>query len=184
MLIPRMGFESHGMIYVEVDPDGSIWINMRKPEGWRCATCDDPDCCWLSHQLFPEPGRLFEETAGTNEAEEKIRSVRNGFQNLQKAEVLARDLLGIELFEGLKESQRATLAAAFQKRHPITHNLGVVDLKYLENVEAGDRPGRDVSLEADEVREVLAICRGVLAHAYTTAGARLLSKADSDSDGP
>lgn len=55
MLIPRMTFETHPRIYVVVDSDGSMWIHHKKPDGWRCATCDDPDCSWLSHQYFPRP---------------------------------------------------------------------------------------------------------------------------------
>ena len=55
MVIPRMTFETHPRIYPEVQPDGSILINLKKPDGWRCATCGDPDCPWLSHRYFPRP---------------------------------------------------------------------------------------------------------------------------------
>ena len=55
MLIPRMIFDSHAMVYTEMLPDGYLLLHHKKPDGWRCATCDDPNCPWLWHQYFPQP---------------------------------------------------------------------------------------------------------------------------------
>ena len=44
----------------------------------------------------------------------------------------------------------------FEKRHPVTHNLGVVDKKYLERTQQNEREGREVHISADEVGRVLA----------------------------
>lgn len=52
--------ETHPMVYAEIQSDGSILFHHKKPDGWRCATCDDPDCLWLSHQYFPQPMKKAE----------------------------------------------------------------------------------------------------------------------------
>lgn len=65
-------------------------------------------------------------TAG--EADEIVRkSVRTQYQSVASAAVAFRDLTGRELFACLEQQERDRLAAVFEKRHPITHNLGVVD---------------------------------------------------------
>jgi hypothetical protein len=45
------------------------------------------------------------------------------------------------------------LDAVFQKRHPITHNLGVIDRKYLERVRSGEAEGREVRVDQGEVEQ-------------------------------
>lgn len=50
---------------------------------------------------------------------------------------------------------RGILDAAFEKRHPITHNLGVVDRKYLERAQAAERHGREVRIVATEIEQML-----------------------------
>jgi hypothetical protein len=47
------------------------------------------------------------------------------------------------------------LGASFAKRHPITHNLGVVDRKYLERAQSAEREGREVRITAAEVGKTL-----------------------------
>ncbi|MEZ6235284.1 MAG: hypothetical protein R3B68_13935 [Phycisphaerales bacterium] len=60
-----------------------------------------------------------------------------------------------------------------EKRHPITHNLGIVDRKYLERVRSREAEGRDVNLEANEVNAaldaVLALVGGVHRLLFPTA---------------
>jgi hypothetical protein len=45
----------------------------------------------------------------------------------------------------------ARLTEIFEKRHPITHNLGVVDRKYLEKVRSPDSLGKEVSIDEEEI---------------------------------
>lgn len=47
------------------------------------------------------------------------------------------------------------LKSAFEKRHPITHNLGVIDRKYMEQAREFAQEGREVRLTRDEITEVL-----------------------------
>jgi hypothetical protein len=57
---------------------------------------------------------------------------------------------GIALFvaNATLESQ---LDRVFQKRHPITHNLGVVDRKYLDRARSGESEGREVRVDKNEI---------------------------------
>jgi hypothetical protein len=49
------------------------------------------------------------------------------------------------------EPDMTRLAVIFEKRHPITHNLGVVDKKYLEKMRSPERLGKEVSINEEEI---------------------------------
>ena len=90
--------------------------------------------------------------ASEAEVETRLRKLGNGYQNIAKTMELLPDLLGIEV-PAVVEWDR--LGGAFEKRHPITHNLGVVDRKYLERSQSHDRHGREVRITASEVQTLL-----------------------------
>jgi hypothetical protein len=46
------------------------------------------------------------------------------------------------------------LVHTFEKRHPITHNLGVIDRKYLERMRSAEHEGREVMVTPDEITQV------------------------------
>jgi hypothetical protein len=54
------------------------------------------------------------------------------------------------------------LDRVFQKRHPITHNLGVVDRKYIEKVRSGEAEGTEVRVEKSEILETAQITLRIL----------------------
>ena len=92
---------------------------------------------------------------GTDAAaiEAEMKSVGNAFQNMERSKKELARLFAIsptdaELWESMD--------ACFQKRHPVTHNLGVVDKKYLERTNQSEQEGREVNLAPDEVAKVLA----------------------------
>jgi len=68
---------------------------------------------------------------------------------------------GILLFPAASADERR-LDRVFQKRHPITHNLGVVDRKYIERVRSGDAEGTEVRVEKEEILETAQITYAVL----------------------
>ena len=84
-------------------------------------------------------------------AEEKLRRHRNAFQNPERAAEILRDELGVDLFGSIGHEGEDAVSKIFQKRHAITHNLGVVDRKYLEHGSATGGLGREVPLTAEEV---------------------------------
>lgn len=73
-----------------------------------------------------------------------------------------RELLAIDIFETVPPERVEMLQRIFQKRHPITHNLGVVDKKYLERLRSADREGREVLVNSEEINEVLSIVNDVV----------------------
>lgn len=86
------------------------------------------------------------------EAEAKLKKIGNAFQNVDRAGEMLRDILGIS---DPPEVPWAELAASFAKRHPITHNLGVVDRKYLERAQSAEREGCEVRMTVAEVCKTL-----------------------------
>lgn len=90
------------------------------------------------------------------------RQVRNGFQNLIRARELLTTHTGALLGRLLSEPEFGTLAALLEKRHPIAHNLGVVDRKYLGRIRSGELAGREIRVTADEVRQAIEAVQSVL----------------------
>lgn len=88
------------------------------------------------------------------------------YQNPGRAAAVYRDLFGRELFACLTPEEAAGLEATFAKRHPITHNLGIVDRKYLESARAGTPEGRDVRVSVDEVERAMGLAMRVLEASY------------------
>lgn len=83
------------------------------------------------------------------------KKIRNRFQSYQgAAETLAQNF-GLEISRLLDPAEIERFTHTLQKRHPITHNLGIVDRKYLENVRSGEAEGRDVTLDEGEVLAAL-----------------------------
>jgi hypothetical protein len=54
----------------------------------------------------------------------------------------------------------------FEKRHPITHNLGIVDRKYLARVESGELHGREIRVSVTEVEAAIEATSTVLTTLY------------------
>jgi len=59
-------------------------------------------------------------------------------------------------------AEEGKLNRVFQKRHPITHNLGVVDRKHLERVRSGEAEGTEVRIEKSEIVETARLTDSVL----------------------
>lgn len=79
------------------------------------------------------------------------KRVGNRFQNVRLAgEVILREL-NTQLYEGIAESDVQKLSEAFEKRHPITHNLGVVDRKYLDRMRSAEKEGAEIFVTSTEV---------------------------------
>ena len=105
-------------------------------------------------------------TLGAETVEQKLYRLGNAFQNPERAAGILRNELDVEL-EGLIGSEdEEALGKTFQKRHPITHNLGVVDRKYPEHGGGTAGLGREVPLTADEVEEILDLTERVLSGVY------------------
>jgi hypothetical protein len=75
------------------------------------------------------------------------------FQNLEGAKTTFLGLFGIDLSAEVAPEEWRAAATGFQKRHLVTHKLGVVDQEYI--TKTGDTRavvGRKIGIGADEVR--------------------------------
>jgi hypothetical protein len=97
------------------------------------------------------------------------KTVRNAFQSVERASALYRNHLDIDILGNLSDDDQAFLRVTFEKRHPITHNLGLVDRKYLRKVQSGELQGRDVRVTTDNVSRAIELTKRVLAHVYEQA---------------
>jgi hypothetical protein len=105
-----------------------------------------------------------------DEAEHLFGKIGTAFQRLDDtARILQRDL-SVELFRGVSDRQKAELAVVFNKRHLLTHSLGVVDQKYRIKVRAAEREGQDVRLNAREIGPALELIERVVVQAAMPLG--------------
>lgn len=94
------------------------------------------------------------------------KEVRNKFQSTRLGAALYAKLIGGDLFGCLNDSDRQALEHTLEKRHPITHNLGVVDRKYLERVASSAAEGSEVRVTPEEVLSAVALVERVVASVY------------------
>lgn len=101
---------------------------------------------------------LIERGISKEEIEDIFRKkIKTNFQNVALAQEITKEIIGKRVFEGTDERDVGLLNKIFLKRHPITHNLGVVDRKYLEKVRSGELEGRDVRVTEEEVEQAIKI---------------------------
>ena len=91
------------------------------------------------------------------------KKVGNAFQNIERAERLLLKDFALNLGAGSGSGLLSSLQAVFQKRHPITHNLGIIDRKYLEQTLAAGREGTEIRVSEEEVRAAADGAKSVLA---------------------
>jgi hypothetical protein len=73
----------------------------------------------------------------------------------------------VELGRGLSDEAFTELAAVLEKRHPIAHNLGVVDRQYLLRAQSGELEGREIRVGEEELLRAIDMVQGILTDAWT-----------------
>lgn len=101
-----------------------------------------------------------------NEIIKRFEKIRNSYQNITSAGETFRTQTGLELFHNVSQDEVETLNRIFEKRHPLTHNLGVVDKKYLERVRTGEVEGREIRVTAQEVERAIQISKKIISSTY------------------
>jgi hypothetical protein len=74
---------------------------------------------------------------------------------VRRAEVIFTNDFNISLRRALSEVEISALESTFEKRHPITHNLGIVDKKYIERARSAEREGREILVNVDEIESAI-----------------------------
>lgn len=95
------------------------------------------------------------------------KQVRNRFQSFDGCAEVLSQLFGLDLGQALEADAVKRFKHTLEKRHPITHNLGIVDRKYLEKVRTGEAEGRDVNLDEDEVIAALDTAVSLIRQTHT-----------------
>ena len=90
------------------------------------------------------------------------KRVGNKYQNVQLAAEVCEHKFGVELFADFSKRDVEAFKLTFEKRHPITHNLGIIDRKYLEKVRSGELKGRDVPVTVEEIEGAIAFSTQIL----------------------
>lgn len=91
------------------------------------------------------------------------RHVGNKLQSVPLSSETIKQLLAIGLFDSFQQQEIDCLRQTFEKRHPITHNLGVVDRKYLDRLRTAEREGREILIQPEEVLDAIALVLKVVA---------------------
>jgi hypothetical protein len=135
-----------------------------KELGHRIATRDVENCLEDAVSTYEAVLRalVIRELKNRGHEPEEIqdvlnRRVGNRLQSVPLSQHTIRELLDVDIFETVQEEEIGRLRQTFEKRHPITHNLGVVDRKYLQRLRVAEREGREILVTADEVSNAIAI---------------------------
>lgn len=145
----------------------------RKELGVRVAAKDVENCLEDTVSIYEAVLRflitrkLREKGTPEDEIEQLFaKTIRNALQSITRSQEIVREYLGLELFQGIQPDVVEQLCATFEKRHPITHNLGIVDKKYLDKIRSGEREGRDVRITVQEIESAMAIVFERLTHLH------------------
>ena len=99
-----------------------------------------------------------------------LSKVATKYQNIRSGDTIFYNIFGFHLFESLSPEHIDWLSTTFEKRHPITHNLGVVDRKYLQRARSGELEGREIRIQVPEIFAAIDLCL----KSITTTYSRLL----------
>jgi hypothetical protein len=136
----------------------------RSDLGHRIATRDVENCLEDAVSVYEAVLRamvvreLKKRGKSTEEVQETLkRRVGNKLQSVPLSTEIIEQLLAVRLFESFQPEEIDGLRQTFEKRHPITHNLGVVDRKYLERLRTAEREGREILVRPNEVLDAIAL---------------------------
>ena len=126
--------------------------------GKRVAAKDVENCLEDAVSIFEAALRaivrraLIERHESQAQIDSRFKKMGNSFQSITRTREQLSDLFGIGLNSDVNWEH---VSALFEKRHPVAHNLGVVDRKYLERVQEAESEGREIRIGASEVLSLL-----------------------------
>jgi hypothetical protein len=135
--------------------------------GGRVAVKDLENCLEDVVSIFEAVLKLISQrmlaciNASVDEKEKFFKRLRNKFQNPINADSIFAEKFDIEIFKEVGKSAKSHLSEIFSKRHPITHNLGIVDRKYIERSSDTAKEGTEIMVDAAEIKEAIGIIKRV-----------------------
>lgn len=133
----------------------------RENLGVRIAAKDMENCLEDTVSIFEAVLRAearrcrVAQNIAAEEIEHFFKKIGNAFQSVRRAEDIFAKEFNVSLLNALSENDISKLVSTLEKRHPITHNLGVVDKKYIERARTAEREGREILLDADEIESAI-----------------------------
>lgn len=122
--------------------------------GKRVAARDLENCLEDAVSIFEASVKalvrraLIERGDDPSTVDTKMNKIGNSFQNTERTKEQLFKLLDCS---PIQSDLWERLDGCFEKRHPVTHNLGVVDKKYLERAQQAEREGREVRISKKDV---------------------------------
>lgn len=101
--------------------------------------------------------RLMRRHSSFQEIDDIFSKIGNTFQNIERAKEYFLKNYDVHLLSALNEKEAEHLIQIFAKRHIITHNLSVIDKKYILQARATEMEGRNISVSVDEIEEALGL---------------------------
>jgi hypothetical protein len=99
------------------------------------------------------------------ESDKKISEIRVNFQRIDGAEDFFRRNLCFELISFCRKEDRDLLIDQFLKRHVITHNLGMIDTKYLAKAKTFEKEGSEIEIIPNELLKFLELVEKIVINA-------------------
>ena len=133
----------------------------REQQGPRVAAKDLENCLEDIVSIFEAVLKLLVKRylRQVRKAEEEIdrifKEIRNAFQSVKGAQKTFDDQIKLPLFHELSANEVDELARIFEKRKPITHNLGVVDKKHIAEAGTANKEGREVLITTRDIVQAI-----------------------------
>lgn len=133
----------------------------RSALGYRVAARDLENCLEDAVSIFEAvmkalvTRRLRQVGTLEEDVQSSLRKIGNAFQSISRTADTLKSQFGLDLQVPEHSTMLPRLGAVFEKRHPITHNLGVIDKKYLERALSAGQEGRDVLVVEQEIQQAL-----------------------------
>lgn len=148
-------------VSAEIAVTQSMLKDVRRREqelGKRVAAKDLENCLEDAVSIFEASVKAIVRRALTERGnsstiiDSQMKKIGNSFQNTDRSK---EQLLKLFNYQTTEPSLWERLSICFEKRHPVTHNLGVVDKKYLERVQQAEQEGREIRILEDEIATLL-----------------------------
>lgn len=153
----------------------------RESLGTRVAAKDIENCLEDTVSIFEAVLRTLvkrykrQNGMPEDDIDKLFKKIGNAFQNVKRSADVFSSKVGLHLFDGLSNDEAEGLAKIFEKRHPITHNLGVVDRKYIEKARTAEEEGKEVLVSIQEIQKAMDLSLKIFFSLHT----RMFSVADS-----
>lgn len=165
--------------------------NRREKLGARIAGRDIENCLEDIVSIFEAVMKfitqryLLQSGENVSSAKEIIeKKIRNRYQSIPQAAKSFEKFTGMQLYQDIDQEDVESLASAFEKRHPIAHNLGIIDRKYLQRAMTGELEGREIRLNKQEVLEAAVIAHTIISRIYKRAFPSSTAKPSTQMDRP